>query len=273
MPSIPTLAGTSTARDFVEFPSQFNEHWATYPAIFAHYAKHYKTGAAYAGRTRRADQESRNFQQRLRHDRTPGCRRTRHAVALPFSDAPLQNPDEFEKQALREDAPQRELRAAPLSLHLLQPHLAERLQRRLLRLSLDRRCLPTTPTSGSTNTAELTRANGDRFRKMVLSRGNTEDLAKMYENWRGAPPNTKAMLKHRGLEESGSRQIVATATTKSTDEDRRLPHCAGLRAIQCAACDLSARKLSRHCFAAESNSANSGVPRSFAHAESFCKPV
>ncbi len=48
----------------------------------------------------------------------------------------------------------------------------------------------------------LTRANGDRFRQMVLSRGNTEDLAKMYENWRGAPPNAKAMLKHRGLEES-----------------------------------------------------------------------
>ena len=42
----PTLSGTSVARDFVEFPSQFNEHWATYPAVFAHYAKHYKTGAA-----------------------------------------------------------------------------------------------------------------------------------------------------------------------------------------------------------------------------------
>jgi peptidyl-dipeptidase Dcp len=37
---------------------------------------------------------------------------------------------------------------------------------------------------------------------MVLSRGNTEDLAKMYDAWRGAPPNTKAMLKYRGLEES-----------------------------------------------------------------------
>jgi peptidyl-dipeptidase Dcp len=47
----------------------------------------------------------------------------------------------------------------------------------------------------------LSRANGDRFRKMVLSRGNTEDLAKMYETWRGAPPNSKAMLKNRGLEE------------------------------------------------------------------------
>ena len=41
----PSLSGTSTARDFVEFPSQFNEHWATYPTVFQHYAKHYKTGA------------------------------------------------------------------------------------------------------------------------------------------------------------------------------------------------------------------------------------
>jgi peptidyl-dipeptidase Dcp len=46
----------------------------------------------------------------------------------------------------------------------------------------------------------LSRANGDRFRNMVLSRGNTQELGKMYETWRGAPPNTKAMLKHRGLE-------------------------------------------------------------------------
>ena len=41
----PSLSGTSVARDFVEFPSQFNEHWATYLAVFNHYAKHYETGA------------------------------------------------------------------------------------------------------------------------------------------------------------------------------------------------------------------------------------
>jgi len=45
----------------------------------------------------------------------------------------------------------------------------------------------------------LTRANGDRFRTMVLSRGNTEDLDKMYSNWLGAEPDTKPMLKYRGL--------------------------------------------------------------------------
>jgi peptidyl-dipeptidase Dcp len=44
----------------------------------------------------------------------------------------------------------------------------------------------------------LTRANGDRFRKMVLSRGNTEDLEKMYETWRGKKPSVEPMLKYRG---------------------------------------------------------------------------
>ena len=38
----------------------------------------------------------------------------------------------------------------------------------------------------------LTRANGDRFRQMVLSRGNTEDLAKMYAAWRGKAAEHRA---------------------------------------------------------------------------------
>src|SRR5579872_5942104 len=45
----------------------------------------------------------------------------------------------------------------------------------------------------------LTRANGDRFRRMVLSRGYTEDLNKMYADWRGRAPEIGAMLKDRGL--------------------------------------------------------------------------
>jgi peptidyl-dipeptidase Dcp len=47
----------------------------------------------------------------------------------------------------------------------------------------------------------MTRANGDRFRKMVLSRGNTEDLDKMYDTWLGAKPSIDPMLKSRGLKE------------------------------------------------------------------------
>ncbi|MEJ0083247.1 MAG: M3 family metallopeptidase [Puia sp.] len=40
----PDLSGAKVARDFVEFPSQFNEHWALDPKVFKHYALHYKTG-------------------------------------------------------------------------------------------------------------------------------------------------------------------------------------------------------------------------------------
>jgi peptidyl-dipeptidase Dcp len=49
----------------------------------------------------------------------------------------------------------------------------------------------------------LTRANGDRFRQMVLSRGNTEDLAKMYAAWRGREPSVEPMMKDLGLQNSG----------------------------------------------------------------------
>ena len=42
----PTLSGTNVARDYVEFPSQFNEHWALDPKVLKNYAVHYKTGEA-----------------------------------------------------------------------------------------------------------------------------------------------------------------------------------------------------------------------------------
>jgi peptidyl-dipeptidase Dcp len=49
----------------------------------------------------------------------------------------------------------------------------------------------------------LTRANGDRFRKMVLSRGNTEDLQAMYDAWLGGHPTVGPLLKFRGLVDPG----------------------------------------------------------------------
>jgi peptidyl-dipeptidase Dcp len=49
----------------------------------------------------------------------------------------------------------------------------------------------------------LSRANGDRFREMVLSRGNTEDLEHLYVAWRGAKPSIEPMLKYRGLAPDG----------------------------------------------------------------------
>ena len=60
----------------------------------------------------------------------------------------------------------------------------------------------------------LTRANGDRFRSMVLSRGNTEDLETMYEAWRGSKPTATALLKNRGLTGSNADPSAATGGEK-----------------------------------------------------------
>jgi peptidyl-dipeptidase Dcp len=197
----PTLAGTSTARDFVEFPSQFNEHWALYPAIFTHYAKHYKTGAPMpeelAARIRKAEIFNKGY------DMTELLAAAEldmqwHALA---PDAPLQNPDKFEEQALDK---------THLNVSYVPPRYRSSYFSHIWGSGysagyyayLWTEMLADDAYQWFTEHGELTRANGDRFRQMILSRGNTEDLAKMYETWRGAPPNTKAMLKHRGLEES-----------------------------------------------------------------------
>jgi peptidyl-dipeptidase Dcp len=196
----PTLAGTSTARDFVEFPSQFNEHWATYPAIFAHYAKHYKTGEPMppelAARIKRAETFNRGY----------GMTEILAAAELDMQwhfllpSAPLQQPDEFEKQALDK---------THLNLSYVPPryrssyfsHIWQNDYSAGYYAYLWTEMLADDAYQWFDENGKLTRANGDRFRKMVLSRGNTEDLAKMYANWRGTPPSTKAMLKYRGLEE------------------------------------------------------------------------
>ncbi len=197
----PTLAGTSTARDFVEFPSQFNEHWATYPAIFAHYAKHYKTGEPMpqelAARIRKAETFNKGY------DMTELLAAAELDMQWHFlpPGGPLQNPDEFEKQALEK---------THLDVSYVPPryrstyfsHIWESGYSAGYYAYLWTEMLADDGYQWFDEHGGLTRANGDRFRQMVLSRGNTEDLAKMYENWRGAPPSAKAMLKHRGLEES-----------------------------------------------------------------------
>jgi peptidyl-dipeptidase Dcp len=200
----PTLAGTSTARDFVEFPSQFNEHWALYPSIFAHYARHYKTGALMpeelAARIRKAATFNKGY------DMTELLAAAELDMQWHFltPQAPLQNPDEFEKQALDK---------THLNVGYVPPRYRTTFFSHIWQggysagyyAYLWTQMLADDAYEWFNEHGELSRANGDRFRNMVLSRGNTEDLAKMYETWHGAPPNSKAMLKYRGLDESSEK--------------------------------------------------------------------
>jgi len=197
----PTLAGTSTARDFVEFPSQFNEHWALYPSVFAHYAKHYKTGELMpeelAAKIRKAATFNKGYDMT---ELLAAAELDMQWHSLP-STAPLQNPDEFEKQALDK---------THLNVSYVPPRYRSSYFAHIFGggysasyyAYLWTEMLADDAYEGFIEKGGLSRANGDRFRQMVLSRGNTQDLSKMYDAWRGAPPNSKAMLKYRGLEET-----------------------------------------------------------------------
>ena len=196
----PSISGTATARDFVEFPSQFNEHWATYPAVFEHYARHYKTGAVMPPELAAKIKRAKNFNKG--YDMTEllaAAELDMQWHMLPAS-APLQDPDRFEQTAL--DKAHVAMRAVPPRYrssyfqHIFAGGYSAGYYAYLWTQMLADDAFQWFDENGG-----LTRANGDRFRQMILSRGNTEDLATLYATWRGRPPKVDAMLKDRGLVE------------------------------------------------------------------------
>jgi peptidyl-dipeptidase Dcp len=201
----PTLSGTAVARDFVEFPSQFNEHWATYPSVFAHYAKHYRTGepmlAELAAKIKKAEDFNQGY---ALTELVAAAELDMQWHSLP-AGAALQKPDEFEKAALEKKGltlnyvPPR-YRSSYFS-HIWGGGYAAGYYAYLWAEMLDDDAFQWFQDHGG-----LTRANGDRFRAMVLSQGNTEDLAAMYEKWLGSAPNIEPMLKYRGLEKSETKK-------------------------------------------------------------------
>ena len=194
----PSLSGPNTARDFVEFPSQFNEHWATYPQVFHHFAVHYRTGepmpeALFAKITKAA-----TFDQGYRLTELLAAAELDMQWHLLPAGSPPQDVDEFEKAALERthlalpQVPPR-YRSSYFS-HIWASGYAAGYYAYLWSEMLDDDAFQWFQDHGG-----LTRANGDRFRQMVLSRGNTEDLETMYTRWLGAEPNVAPMLKVRGL--------------------------------------------------------------------------
>jgi peptidyl-dipeptidase Dcp len=197
----PSLSGAATARDFVEFPSQFNEHWALYPAALAHYARHYKTGAPMPADLVAKIKKAENFNQGYKlTELVAAAELDMQWHTLPASAA-LQQPDAFEKQALEKmhlllaAVPPR-YRSSYFS-HIWNSGYSAGYYAYLWSEMLDDDAYQWFEEHGG-----LTRANGDRFRQMVLSRGNTEDLAKMYAAWRGKDPSVEPMMRYRGLQES-----------------------------------------------------------------------
>jgi len=196
----PSLSGTSVPRDFVEFPSQFNEHWALNPEVFAHYTKHYQTGAAMPAELAAKIKKAADFNQGYAlTELLAAAELDMQWHTLPAGTA-AQEPDAFEKAALQkkgllvEAVPPR-YRSSYFA-HIWGGGYAAGYYAYLWSEMLDDAAYQWFEDNGG-----LTRANGDRFRAMVLSRGNTEELNAMYDKWLGGEPKIGPMLKQRGLVE------------------------------------------------------------------------
>ncbi|HVB39156.1 MAG TPA: peptidyl-dipeptidase Dcp, partial [Vicinamibacterales bacterium] len=183
----PSLSGTSVARDFVEFPSQFNEHWAFEPSVLAHYAFNYKTG----------EPMPQALVQKIlaANDFNAGYNMTELLSAaeldmqwhtLPAS-APLEHVDAFEQAALAKthmDLPQVPPRyRSSYFLHIWANGYAAGYYSYLWTQMLADDAFAWFKAHGG-----LTRANGDHFRETVLSRGNTVDYGVMFRNLTGHDP-------------------------------------------------------------------------------------
>jgi peptidyl-dipeptidase Dcp len=199
----PLLSGTSVPRDFVEFPSQFNEHWASYPAVFDHFAKHYKTGAPMpaelAAKLRKAEKFNQGYELT---ELLAAAELDMQWHTIAATDA-VTDPDAFERAALARKkialatVPPR-YRSSYFA-HIWSTGYAAGYYAYLWSEMLDDNAYQWFENNGG-----LTRTNGDRFRSMVLSKGYTEDLGKMYAAWLGAEPTAGPMLKQRGLVEDGA---------------------------------------------------------------------
>ncbi|MGZ2412353.1 peptidyl-dipeptidase Dcp [Sphingomonas sp. F9_3S_D5_B_2] len=208
----PTLSGTNVARDFVEFPSQFNENWALDPKVLPHYAVHYQTGQVIPQELVAKIKRSSTFNQGYDNGETlEAARLDLDWHSLPAT-APRQDVDKFEAEALAHggfdvaDVPPRY--RSSYFLHIWSNGYSAGYYAYPWTRMLGQDAFNWFETHGG-----LTRANGQRFRDMVLSRGNTLDLAEMYRAFAGHDPSIQPYLEYYGLVGSD-----AAATAPGSDK-------------------------------------------------------
>ncbi len=200
-----SLSGTAVARDFVEYPSQVNELWATYPAVLSNYARHYETGEPIPAEVIARIEAAAKFNQGYDFgevveaallDMKWAALSKEEAAAI---DTPAEV-TEFERSALED---------LGLEVSLVPPRYRSTYFNHIFSgpagysagyySYLWTEMLDRDSRKWFLDNGGLTRANGDHFRKTVLSKGGTMDYFDMFRNFAGRAPDVTPMLAARGL--------------------------------------------------------------------------
>ena len=190
-------AGTNVDRDFVEFPSQINEHWAMEPEVLKVYAKHYKTGEMIPEELVNKLVASSKFNQGFMTTELVGAALLdlEWHKFVPTEDIDVMA---FEKSVADKLGKPEEVQfryRSPYFKHIFgDDHYASGYYTYLWAEVLD------------TDGFELFKEKGifdpataDAYRTNVLEKGDSEDPMVLYKNFRGQEPNADALLRHRGL--------------------------------------------------------------------------
>ena len=194
----PTLSGTSVARDFVELPSQFNEHWALHPDVLKRYAIHHQTGEPMPEGLADKISTVARFNQAYAMGETLAAAQLDMQWHSIGADEGAQDVDVFEKRALKAagvdfDAVPPRYRTSYFK-HIWGGGYAAGYYAYLWAEMLDVDAYHWFLEHGG-----LTRENGQRFRDLILSRGHTADYGEMFRAFYGKDPEIGPLLEHRGL--------------------------------------------------------------------------
>jgi peptidyl-dipeptidase Dcp len=193
----PRFSGTNVERDFVEFPSQVNEMWMLWPEVVANYAKHHETGEVLPAEWISSLQASETFNE--------GFETTSYLAAAildlawhEVADQKISDVSEFEAQAIKDygldfDPVPVRYKSGYFS-HVFSGGYSAGYYGYIWSEVLDADTVNWFKQNGG-----LTRQNGEKFRKELLSRGGSIDSMDMFRNFRGQDPQIEPLLTRRGL--------------------------------------------------------------------------
>ncbi|WP_042722293.1 M3 family metallopeptidase [Flavobacterium sp. B17] len=194
----PSLSGTNVPRDFVEFPSQINEHWALDPVVLKNYALHYETRQPIPQALVDKIKKASTFNQGYMTTELVSAAELDMDWHTVTSENQLIPVLDFEKQSLAKHGftlatvPPRY--HTPYFAHIWGGGYSAGYYAYLWSETLDNDAWEWIKNNGG-----LTRENGDRFRRYILSVGNSVDLNQAFRDFTGHDPDIKPLLRSRGF--------------------------------------------------------------------------
>ncbi|HEV3505110.1 MAG TPA: M3 family metallopeptidase, partial [Actinomycetes bacterium] len=202
----PRVSGTSVPRDFVEYPSQVNEMWATWPEVLANYARHHETGEpmprALVDKVTASERFGQGFAT-LEYLAASLLDWAWHTVA----DGELGGDDEATGDVDAEAFEAAALQAAGVAFPLVPPRYRTSYFAHVFAGGYSAgyysyiwsEVLDADSVEWFEENGGLTRANGDHFRRTLLSRGGSGDPLDAFRRFRGRDPRIGPLLDRRGL--------------------------------------------------------------------------